>query len=247
MAVLPGLPHSREFALAKTDLILPSDHLQGAAARSQSSAEGRSRRLATGCALEVGLDRQGRRETARRREVLLHMPMEPQGYPDTDPGPQAIMVGMSEEDIAQRLSGALRGLEQVTGVNNHMGSAATSDQPTMDHLMAALARRGLLFLDSLTSSRSVAYATARSAGVPALKNRIFLDADHEDEQSIRRNLDRLVQAARAGGFAVGIGHPHPATASVLKREIPRLVAEGVTFVTVSEMHALQAQRQGGLP
>ena len=245
MAVLPGLPYSREFALAKTDLVLPPGHAQGAARR-QSSAEGRERRRQAGCPLEVGLIGD-RSVLSRRREVLLHLPMEPQGYPDNDPGPRAIMVGMSREEIAERLDGALRGLEKVTGVNNHMGSAATSDQATMDHLMSALASRELLFLDSLTSARSVAFATAQQAGLPALKNRIFLDADHEDEEKIRRNLESLVKVARAGGFAVGIGHPHPATAQVLAREIPRLVAEGVVFVTVSEMHALQEQRREVLP
>lgn len=48
-----------------------------------------------------------------------------------------------------------------------------------------------------------------------------------------------MQAARRTGFALGIGHPHPATADVLAREVPRLAAEGVRFVTVSEYLALK--------
>jgi hypothetical protein len=93
----------------------------------------------------------------------------------------------------------------------------------------------------------VAYDAARQQGIPALKNRLFLDYDNEDEQKITAKLNRLVQAARSTGYAVGIGHPHPATARVLAREIPRLVAEGVVFVTVSEMHALVDHRQKVLP
>ena len=238
MAVLPGLSYSREFALAKTDLVLPPDQLDGAAGVRQSSAAGRLERLAAGCFVEVSTGSAKARQQDRRREILLHLPMEPQGYPDTDPGPQAVMVGMGRGEIEARLDKALAALDRVTGVNNHMGSAATSDPATMKNLMAALQERGLLFLDSLTSANSVAYDVAREQGIPALKNRIFLDYDHENEQKITANLNSLVKAARSRGFAVGIGHPHSATARVLAREIPRLTAEGVVFVTVSEMYAL---------
>lgn len=244
MAVLPGLSYSREFSLKKTDLVLPPDQVGGAAQVRQSSAAGRLERLNAGCFVEVSVGRLKSKNPERRREILLHLPMEPQGYPEPDPGPQAVMVGMGTSAIDARLDKALSALDRVTGVNNHMGSAATSDPETMKNLMVALEERGLLFLDSLTSARSVAYESALEQGIPALKNRIFLDYDKEDEQKIAANLNRLVQAARSSGFAVGIGHPHPATARVLAREVPRLVAEGVVFVTVSELYALQHHQQG---
>jgi len=175
----------------------------------------------------------------RRREIMLHLPMEPQGYPETDPGPRAIMKGMDPTMVAARLDEALETLTNVTGVNNHMGSAATSDPETMALFMAALKERDLFFVDSLTSARSVAYAEAVKAGLPAARNRIFLDYDNEDESKIKANLEALVRSARSSGFALGIGHPHRSTAAVLAREIPRLAAQGVRFVTVSEMLALQ--------
>jgi polysaccharide deacetylase 2 family uncharacterized protein YibQ len=247
MAVLPGLPYSREFALSKTDLVLPPGELELAAGVRQSAAEGRLERLAAGCLVEVSAARERDRPGSRRREILLHLPMEPQGYPETDPGSQAVMVGMSRAEIETRLERALAALDRVTGVNNHMGSAATSDRATMQNLCEALQGRGLLFLDSLTTARSVAYEVARESGLPALRNRIFLDYDNEDEEKIAAHLEKLVDAARSSGFAVGIGHPHRATARVLAREIPRLAAEGVVFVTVSEMYALMAQRGSILP
>ncbi len=244
MAVLPGLPYSREYALAKTDLVLPPDRLDVAADARQSTASGRRERRMAGCFVEVSVASAGIRVHERRREILLHLPMEPQGYPETDPGTGAIMVGLGRAEIEARLDKALSALDRVTGVNNHMGSAATSDPATMKNLMAVLRDRGLLFLDSLTSARSVAYDLALEQGIPALKNRIFLDYDSQDETKIKANLNTLVRSARSTGFAVGIGHPHPATARVLAREIPRLAADGVLFVTVSEMHALMQDRLG---
>jgi polysaccharide deacetylase 2 family uncharacterized protein YibQ len=149
------------------------------------------------------------------------------------------MVGMGEEAIGVLVDEAMAALPMITGVNNHMGSAATSDRPTMVALMKALRSRDLLFIDSLTSSQSVAYAEAVKAGLPTAKNRIFLDFDNKNMTTIKANLDVLVRSARSSGFALGICHPHRATAEVLAREVPRLLKEGVRFVTVSEMLSLR--------
>jgi hypothetical protein len=124
-----------------------------------------------------------------------------------------------------------------------MGSAATADAPTMAILMAELKRRGFLFLDSQTTDRSVAHAEAARAGVPVLRNRIFLDHDEPPPAVVRERLAALVAVARTRGFAVGIGHPHGATAQVLSAEIPQLQAAGVRFVTVSELLALQGSER----
>ncbi len=247
MAVLPGLAYSRRYALEGTPLALPPESLTAAAARTDQGAatDATAARLAAGCPVSLGVGPATTELSSRRREILLHLPMEPQGYPEVDPGPDAVLVGMPRQGIAERLADALASLPNVRGVNNHMGSAATSDPATMDALMAELRARDLIFLDSLTSARSVAYDRARAAGVPAARNRIFLDADHQDHAKIRRRLARLVEAARSGGFAVGIGHPHPATLDVLRAELPRLRAEGVHLVTLSELLALQASRAGG--
>lgn len=242
MAVLPDLAYSRFFCLQKTELVLPPGRKSDRGA-SEQFGNGRPGRLAAGCVVDVSV---GRRQTSwatRRREVMLHLPMEPHEYPATDPGPNPLLVGMTESDISARLTDALATLTNVTGVNNHMGSAATSDQATMRSLMNVLKETDLFFVDSLTSVRSVAYAEAVRAKIPTVRNRIFLDYDNENEGAISKNLARLVQSARSAGFAVGIGHLYPATASVLAREIPKLMAEGVRFVTISELMAVREFQQ----
>jgi polysaccharide deacetylase 2 family uncharacterized protein YibQ len=235
VSVLPGLPYSRHFALQGTDLALP-------AVRASGGDEAARRRRAAGCPVTVGLGAATASLETRRREVFLHLPMQPQAYPDLDPGPRAIMVGMDRDRMAGLLQESLRALPNVRGVNNHMGSAATSDAATMTDFMAVMRDADLIFLDSLTTARSVAYETARAAGVPTVRNRVFLDHDHQDVSRARRKLQELGRAARSSGFAVAIGHPKPATLAALRAEIPRLVADGVVFVTVSELLALQEHR-----
>jgi len=238
MAVLPGLSYSRFFSLRGTALVLPPGHLS-AAGDDDRVAMARRSRLAAGCCVEVSTGRRRTKLPLKRREIMLHLPMQPQGYPEVNPGPHPVLVGMGKDEIRDILAADLATMPYITGVNNHMGSAASSDEPTMRAFMSVLKNRDLFFVDSLTSSRSVAYAEAVRAGIPAARNRIFLDYEDDNEVAIATNLARLVQSARASGFAVGIGHPHPATAAVLAREIPRLASEGVRFVTMSEFFALR--------
>jgi polysaccharide deacetylase 2 family uncharacterized protein YibQ len=247
MAVLPDLPYSRFFCLQKTDLVLPPgqdvDNLRSAQlASAEQLSSSRTARLAAGCPVNVSVGRRKSSWPPDRREIMLHFPMEPQGYPETNPGPNPILVGMEEAEIEARLIAALGTLTNVSGLNNHMGSAATSDPATMRSLMNVIKETDLFFVDSLTSVRSAAYAEAVRANIPAARNRIFLDYDNENEGAIARNLARLVDSARSAGFAVGIGHLHPATASVLAREIPKFIRDGVRFVTISELMAVREFR-----
>jgi len=247
LSILPGRPFSRKFALEATEIVLPRSG-KAPAKETAGRAEADRERLRRGCPVVVRVA--GKKDTvlpSRRREIILHLPMEPQDYPETDPGPGAVMVGMGPDDINAVLDTDLRGLDGVAGLNNHMGSAATSDEATMRSFMKVLRKRNLYFLDSMTTARSVGYAEARRAGVPALRSRLFLDYDHESPERIRARLDELAASARHSGFVVGIGHPHPATAQVLAAEIPRLQRAGIRFVTLGELRALQEAATGDTP
>lgn len=226
LAVLPGLPQSRAVAAMATPT---------APVTAGSDAQ-RQERLAAGCVVEVAVDPAS---ATAPRDVFLHLPMQPLDYPATNPGPGALLVGLDPAEVILRLDTALASVPGARGVNNHMGSAATADPALMATLMGALGERGLLFLDSLTTPHSVAWREARAAGLPVLRNRLFLDVDHLDEAAISARLAELVGVARASGQAIGIGHPHAATAAVLARELPDYMAAGVRFVTISELLALR--------
>ncbi len=223
LAVLPCLPHSREIAALATDLDLPGD------APGVSTVTGG---VAAPLARPV--------PATARREILLHMPMLPVDFPESNPGEPVLEPGMDAAEVERRLARSLATVPGARGVNNHMGSAATADSALMAVFMGLLARRHLFFVDSLTSPASIAFGAAQRAGVPALRNRIFLDADRSSEDAIAANLATLVAWARLHGAAVGIAHPYVATADVLARELGRYEAEGVRFVTVSELMAYTA-------
>ena len=175
-----------------------------------------------------------RRLAASGKEVLLHLPMEPDGYPRVQPGPGVILRSDSDEQIAQTVNQDLESVPGAVGVNNHMGSAATADPRVMRAVVNVLAGRGLFFLDSRTTDSSVARRMADEAAVPAVSRRVFLDTV-PSAAAIGRSYRELLQRARSEGTALAIGHPHPETLALLERELPRLAERGVRLVRVSAL------------
>ena len=171
------------------------------------------------------------RLNARGFEILCHLPMEPKGR--ETPGRNAIMTSMTDEEIARMTLENFEAVPHARGVNNHMGSRATTDRRVMAGVLGALPR-GVYFIDSRTTGASVAADVARELSVPTATRHVFLD-DLATEAAVRRQLENLVDAARERGVAVGIGHPYPVTLRVLAEEIPELKQRGIRLLRASEV------------
>ena len=168
------------------------------------------------------------------KEVLLHLPMEPEGYPRVRPGPGLVLRAQSDAEIERLVEEDLATVPGAVGVNNHMGSAATADARVMRAVARVLSRHGLFFLDSRTTDATVAEKTAEQASVRAVSRRVFLD-DVASEDAVRAQLNELARRARQEGDAVAIGHPYPVTLFVLEKELPTMGERGVRLVRVSEL------------
>ncbi|WP_203294335.1 divergent polysaccharide deacetylase family protein [Maricaulis parjimensis] len=171
---------------------------------------------------------------ARGRDVLLHMPMEPVGL--ADPGPNALRLGLSDEDLAARMRWAYARVPGAVGINNHMGSRFTADPRAMRVALASVAEQNPLFLDSLTTGESRGRAVADGLGLRALQRDIFLD--HViDASQIEARLAEAEELARERGWAVVIGHPHAETLDVLENWLSPARERGVEFVTLTQLSA----------
>jgi hypothetical protein len=168
----------------------------------------------------------------RHEEFLCHLPMEPSG--GGNPGPGALRLGMSSEQLRQSTLAAIAAVPGAAGVNNHMGSGLSADAASMTTILGVLAARGLYFLDSRTSAQSVGFRVASELKVPAAERQVFLDDDPRPE-AVAAEFQRLLELARSRGGAIAIGHPHAATLAMLAAEVPRAQAGGVRFVPVSAL------------
>jgi polysaccharide deacetylase 2 family uncharacterized protein YibQ len=167
-------------------------------------------------------------------DVLVHMPMEPLGL--ADPGPNALLVRHSDDDLQARIRWAMARVPGAVGLNNHMGSRFTRDPRAMRVALAAIAVTEPIFVDSRTTANSRGAAAARGLGLDVLERDIFLDHDI-DRDAILTQLTAAETLAQSRGWAVVIGHPHDETLEVLDGWLDGARQRGINFVTVSELSA----------
>lgn len=177
------------------------------------------------------LDKQTESARSRGHELMLHVAMEP-GSKAVDPGPNALMTDLSDEELRRRLEWSFQRFSTYVGVNNHMGSKFTADKEAMRVVIAEIKRRGLLFLDSRTSGRTIGAKLAREMGVPVAERNIFLD--HENTvDAVNAQLLQVEKLARRTGLVIAIGHPRDATIKALQPWLEGIEEKGFTLVPLT--------------
>ena len=170
----------------------------------------------------------------RGYQLMIHIPMEPRGYPQQRMERYGLLLSQSDEEIRKRLDGFLREVPYAKGANNHMGSRFTEDRGKMGTVLGYLKGKGLFFIDSKTTPLSVGNTLAREMGIENAGRNVFLD-NVQDVEAIREQLEQLAEMARRKGGAIGICHPHKATIQALTAAMPELRKSGITFVYAADL------------
>lgn len=178
------------------------------------------------------------------KEVMLHQPMASQLGNNLGPG--GLTLHMTHEEFRKTLQTNIDAVPYVKGINNHMGSLLTRHPGHMAWLMEELRHHGgLYFVDSRTTSKSVALQIASEYGLPSLSRSVFIDHSAEPLE-IAKQLVRLTQLAQRFGDVVAIGHTYPETVAVLKHWLEHLDILGLELVPVSALMNEQPQRSDRL-
>jgi uncharacterized protein len=172
---------------------------------------------------------------ARHLSVLMHLPMEPLDLAHNDPGPCGLYLKMTDAELKSRFEKNLATIPHAVGINNHMGSAFTENEPKMERVMEWVKAQNLFFLDSRTSSRSVVCVAAKKFGVPCRINETFLD-NEDNLDAIEKQLDQVLILALSRGQTIAIGHyRRKYLAEALAQKLPEFKARGVEVVALPDL------------
>lgn len=166
--------------------------------------------------------------------VMIHIPMEPQGFPRQRMEKNGLLLSQSDAEIQKRVSGFMQAVPYAAGANNHMGSRFTEDKSKMGTVLGLLKGKGLFFIDSKTTPHSVGYSLAREMGLETASRNIFID-NVQDVNAIKGQLEQLAEMARRNGAAIGICHPHKSTIIALTALLPELHRSGINFVYARDL------------
>ena len=173
---------------------------------------------------------------ANGREILIHLPMQPKGYPKVAPGPHPLLLDMTAEQVKAGVHRAVKRVHGAIGLNNHMGSEFTESSFGMRAALAAMHEDGLFFLDSRTTAKTVGAAEGKRQGLRVQQRDVFLD-NNLNRAAILKQLRQAEGIAKERGHAIAIGHPHKETVAALKQWLKEK-DESVHVVTLTSLPAL---------
>lgn len=167
-------------------------------------------------------------------ETMIHIPMQPKGWPQRRLEANGLLLSMNDDDIKNQVTEFLKELPMAVGANNHMGSEFTEHENDMRAVLEVLKSRGLFFIDSVTSPLTVGPRLAAELGLKSARRNVFLD-NEQNSAYIQGQLNQAVRMAKKTGASIAICHPHPITIQTLTALLPTLGQQGITLVPVSRL------------
>ncbi|GEM_PF-4527572 len=162
---------------------------------------------------------------------MVHIPLEALSY--GSPEPSTLKLSDTQESIESRVAQIVKLFPKVEYINNHTGSAFTSNIDSMRMLIYALDRYNITFIDSRTIASTAVDDLAKELHRPYIARDIFLDHEVEVEK-IKEQIKKAIEVAKRRGVAIAIAHPHKQTIEALIESRDLLLKE-VDLVRIDQL------------
>ena len=174
-------------------------------------------------------------------EILLDIPMEPIGFPKNDPGRATLLTSSNEVENLNRLEHIMKQAGGYVGLLGTLGTKFMLHSETFLPVLKSIKQRGLIYVDSRSTSRSLGPELASSIQLPKAFNNVFVDREPSQEK-IKNKLDELERIALKRRFAVGIAQPFPITIEILSQWTERLKTKQIALAPITAIVDKQSQR-----
>jgi len=184
---------------------------------------------------QPSVSREAKELRGAKQEIFLHLPMEPRGYPQVDPGKDAILLDLSQVEIEERMNRCLASVGPSQGIISRMGGAAVNDPDVMRAVLKEVKRRNLLFVDAHGAGPTIVEDVGEEMGARTLMLGGTFDGATGSPAAVRARLKQLLAlASQRGTLVVGV-RANALVLSVLESERAKWLAEGVAVVPASRL------------
>jgi polysaccharide deacetylase 2 family uncharacterized protein YibQ len=178
------------------------------------------------------LQEQVNRARARGHEILLQLPMEPVGFPASNPGPHTLQSEVTTEENLASLHWHMSRFAGYSGVTNYMGARLLVSEAALTPVMREMKDRGLVYLEDATVNLTLSPKVGEALRLPMRRASTVIDAE-PTAPAIAAALERLEQEATATGFAIGTGSGLKVTIETVAEWAKTLQERGILLVPVS--------------
>ncbi len=181
-----------------------------------------------------GNDLQEQVDVARSNghEVFLQVPLEPVGFPASNPGPKTLTGDASEAENLDALRWHMSRFTGYAGVVNYMGGRFLAMPKVLKPVLGELKKRGIVFLEDGSLALSSVDAAAKASRAEVKRAKVVIDQD-PSPQAIISALTLLEEEATGTGFAVGTGSGLEVTIDTVREWAKAAAERGIVLVPIT--------------
>jgi len=165
-------------------------------------------------------------------EILLQVPMEPVGYPGSNPGPSTLLSDAKPEQNIAALKWLMSRFAGYSAVTNYMGSRLLVSEEAVRPVLKEVKARGLAYFEDASVGATLAPQVAQDLQLPVQRATMVIDAD-PTAPAIAAALARLEKDARRNGQAIATGSGLDVTIETVAEWAKTLQEKGIILVPVS--------------
>lgn len=173
-------------------------------------------------------------ESAREKgyELYLDLPLEPEDYPLTDPGPYALLTNHAEDHIHSRLDWILERSPLYVGLVTPIREKFTDYLDTLVTTLHYLKTKQILMVRGKPKASAVFDKALQVSGISGKNATTVIDSIITAD-AIDAELAKLEKTAREQGIAIAIARPYPVTLRQIKKWQGRLHSKDIILVPPS--------------
>jgi uncharacterized protein len=178
------------------------------------------------------LQEQVNKARAEGHEVFLQVPLEPIGFPATNPGPKTLGGDSSDAENIDAMRWHLSRFTGYAGVVNYMGSRFLAMPKAIRPVLMEVRQRGLLFLEDGSMALSATETAAKGLQMPIKRAAVVIDAD-PSPQAIIAQLTLLEEQATGTGMAIGTGTGLEVTINTVREWAKAAADRGIILIPIT--------------
>ncbi len=184
------------------------------------------------------LDEWVARARGKGHELLIILPMEPDDFPASDPGPYGLLTANEAGENLRRLKIVLSRMQGYVGVITGMGGRFTPVDASVRPVVEELKVRGLMIIDASGASKSVVSKIANELKVPRAAGDIIV-ADNLSRKNTGLKFIATEGIVRRKSVALVVVPPTPAALESLSVWAAGLAAKKLALVPASAVAGKQ--------
>ena len=165
-------------------------------------------------------------------ETFLDLPLEPNDYPASDPGPYGLLLGQQTQNNHQNFQKVMASAAGYVGMVTPYNERYSANNDAMKLLLQSVGNHGLMLVVGREPHKTETREMLDTSSTPNLTVDTWLDED-PSEEAIKERLATLEQTAKKRGFAIGRAQALPVTIQQLQIWSDELATKGIVVVPVT--------------